>query len=249
MVIVTAVIFCLIAFIITVLFYYRKKQIEFENNIETLRLDHEKEIMKSQLEIQEETFKHISREIHDNINLSLTLAKLHLNTYVLNEEGQISSKIISSIELISNSISELRNISKGLDSDVISQQGLIKAVELEVHRLNQLGIFQIEFLVNGSSVFFDAKKDLVVFRIIQEALNNILKHANANSIMVTLDYSDSELTVSINDNGQGFDANRILENREAGLKNMKHRTKTLNGKMELKSVLGQGTEINLKIPL
>ncbi len=131
----TILILLLAGLIITLIYLYQKKQLAYQHNMETLKLDHEKTLMSAQLEIQEDTFQHISREIHDNINLSLTLAKLHLNTLNWNEKEKMACQINSSIELISQSITNLSDISKSLNSDIINSQGLITAVKKEVQKI------------------------------------------------------------------------------------------------------------------
>ena len=88
----TILIFLLAGLIITILYFYQKRQIIYEKNLNALKLDFEKNILKTQVEIQEQTFQNISREIHDNISLSLTLAKLNLNTINWNENQEIKKK-------------------------------------------------------------------------------------------------------------------------------------------------------------
>src|SRR5262245_53063350 len=110
----TFLILFLIGFIVTILFLHRRKQIKYQQNIHTLKLDHEKNLLQSKLEIQEQTFKHISQEIHDNISLSLTLAKLNLNKFILNTDSV--TLINTSIDQITKAIGDLSDISKSLDS-------------------------------------------------------------------------------------------------------------------------------------
>src|SRR5688572_14556151 len=114
---------------IALLYFYQKKKIAYQERLTRLALDHEKNLLETKIEIQEDTFQHISREIHDNIGLSLTLAKLQLNT--LNNENRESSKNLvgSSVDLISKSIEDLNNLSKALDADIIRNLGLMYALE------------------------------------------------------------------------------------------------------------------------
>ena len=130
----TILILLLAGLIITLIYFYQKKQLAYQQNMETLKLNHEKTLMETRLEIQENTFQQISREIHDNINLSLTLAKLHLNTLNWDEREKTASQINSSIELISQSITNLSDISKSLNADIINSQGLITAVNREIQK-------------------------------------------------------------------------------------------------------------------
>ena len=100
---------------------YNKKQNGFLKTMHQLKIDHEKEILSSQLEIQEQTFQYISREIHDNINLSLTLAKLNLNTLDFTNKRKLFSKINASVKLLSFSINDLNNIIYTINNSEINE--------------------------------------------------------------------------------------------------------------------------------
>src|ERR1700675_755694 len=121
LIVVSALIICMVLFIIMMLYLYRKKQVQFQISLEKIKLDHEKTLMTAQLEMQEQTFQHIAREIHDNISLSLTLVKLQLNTFDWNDKDGSSEKLNSSVKLLTKSIAELSDISKGLNADIIIQ--------------------------------------------------------------------------------------------------------------------------------
>src|SRR5829696_1278855 len=114
-----AVIFLLACLIITILYLYQKRQLLFQHNLHSLKLDFEKNLLKTQIEIQENTCQNISREIHDNISLSLTLAKLNLNTLDwLNIEHTYES-VKNSVHIIGSAISDLSNLSKSMNPDLI----------------------------------------------------------------------------------------------------------------------------------
>jgi signal transduction histidine kinase len=252
-IIATIVILALVAFMILILFLYQKKQVAFLQSLESLKLDHEKNLLKTKLEIQEQTFQNISREIHDNIGLSLTLAKLNLNMLELEKTEKSKELILSSVELISKSINDLSDISKSLNSEAISQQGLLNALQLEIDRLRRLNRFKIDFEILGNAVYFDSQKELVLYRIAQEALNNIIKHADAQNICVRVAFDSSQIRLSIKDNGKGFllveNEKTFQENMKAGLVNMQIRSALINGDMELTSEIGKGTTITVTAPL
>jgi two-component system, NarL family, sensor kinase len=246
LVIVSVLIITMLIFILSIVYLYRKKRELFGKSIEDLRLQHERTILDSRLEIQEQTFQHISREIHDNINLSLTLVKLNLNTLQDSPE-QINSKVESSVNLLSKCITELSNISQALNADIIIQQGLIQSIKDELSRIMQASKIDIFLEVTGEPVFLLAQKELIIFRIIQEAFNNILKHSNATNAYLGLDFNDNFLQVKISDKGKGFDNSSIFPSR-AGLRNMETRAKILGGTMDLNSKLNKGTTVSFKIP-
>jgi two-component system, NarL family, sensor kinase len=216
--------------------------------METMKLNHEKHLLRTQVEIQEQTFKNIAQEIHDNINLSLTLAKLNL--YTLGQNGDKTGDALTrSISLIGNAISDLTSISRGLNSEVISQQGLLRALEQEVKRIGRSTELTIHLVVSGEPVYLDSSRELFIFRIVQEAFNNIIKHAEANIVELRLHYNCERLDLTITDNGKGFKHEQVtLKPGAAGLTNIKTRTKWFNGDFIVHSAEKAGTQLFITIP-
>lgn len=245
---VSALIIMMVTFIISILWAYRKRQLVFERSLAEIKLDHEKTVLAAQLEMQEQTFEHISKEIHDNINLSLTLVKLNLNTLDWNDKVQISGKINSSVELLTKSISELSNLSKGLNADILIENGLVRTLEMEISRIRNAGTFQLEFDVTGNPIFLSTYNELIIFRIIQEAFNNIIKHSKATRCSLELFYGETEIIGTIQDDGIGFEINDISRSDHAGLKNIQMRVKSLGGTLKMDSVISKGTTIEFKFP-
>lgn len=249
LIITTAIILLLTVLIVTLIYIYKKKQLAYAQDLDKMKLEYEKSLMATQLEIQENTLQNISREIHDNINLSLTLAKLNLNTINFFDVAKTRSSISSSIELISESIENLRDISKSLSSDILSTHGLIIALEKEITRIRATGIFSIDFKLGGEPVYLDIKKELIIFRIVQEAFNNIIKHAKASHANLSLDYGLEKLTMTISDNGVGFESLESQpEKSKSGLNNMRTRIKMIEGCMGIQNGQHVGTILKFEIP-
>lgn len=245
----TFLIFLMGIVIIIIIFLYRKRQIAYLEKINNIQAINEKELLATKIEIQEQTFQHISREIHDNISLSLTLAKLHLNTVELNDKTTAANKMNLSIDLISRSIMELSDISKSLNAEFILAHGLLKAIDEELECIRQTGKLILHYNCIGTEQFLDSQKELIIFRIIQEAFNNIIKHAEAKTARLLLKYDTHELYIRIEDDGNGFNTNLPIEKEQAGLMNMRSRTKLLQGVMTLNSQTKKGTSININIPI
>jgi two-component system, NarL family, sensor kinase len=239
----------LISIILFLLYSYKNRQQRHLESITLIKQDFEKTILNTQLEIQENTFQHISREIHDNISLSLTLAKLQLNTFDWNDREKSVIKMESSIQLLGKSIAQLSDISKSLNADIIIQQGLLQALDEEMQRIRQADQFELVYEVKGSPVFLDSNKELIIFRIIQEAFNNVIKHAKASVVQLQLDYCPDQLQILIADNGRGFDPERNRNGGNAGLKNMETRAQILKGEMQVFSSAESGTNLIFTIPI
>jgi two-component system, NarL family, sensor kinase len=249
---ITFILMLLVCFILGILFIHQKKQMAYFEAIEKLKHDHERNILKTQLEITEQTFQHISREIHDNISLSLTLAKLTLNTMDWLTPDLAKNQVSASSDQITKALNDLTDISKSLSSDLINNHGLIQTLSSEIRKIDGLGLFKLIYDVRGETVFMDSQKELVIFRIIQEAFNNIIKHANATCVKLNLSYRSGHVALSISDNGDGFNLSESTIPRKnslkAGLNNMKKRAEIFNGEFSVKSQLKKGTTIFVTIP-
>lgn len=237
----------LISFIITIVYKYQQKQNIYFKEIEILKRSHENTLLQSQLEIQEQTFQTISWEIHDNIGQKLTLAKLQLNTLPYININELKKQVQDSVNIMTEAISDLTNLSRSLSSEIVLSNGLIQALELETSQLKKTGIYQVGFAVTGNPVFLDKDTELMLFRMVQEALNNVIKHAQAVAIDIELHYTSSTLILQIRDNGKGFNSQQTTNG--TGLHNINKRAAILKGRLSISSILGTGTLINIEIPL
>ena len=244
----TLLIILLVSFVSFIIYRYQIKQNAYNMEMEEMKIEHENEMLKSQVEIQEQTFENISREIHDNIGQKLTLAKLHLNTMNLNDNAVATASLNDSVNMISEAINDLSDISRSMSSEIILQNGLIKALEFEVAQLNKSSLYKINLLVNGDPFFLDSQKELVLFRIVQEALNNIMKHAAAKKIEITMNYFSDHVEMHIKDDGLGF-VNGPGCFKGTGIANMNRRAGILKGHCIVISNPGEGTQIKIEIPI
>lgn len=240
----------LVSFIAFVLLLFQRRQRAHQLGIENLKSNFEKTLLATQLEIQEQTFQNISREIHDNIGLSLTLAKLNLNTIYWSHLEQTKEKVYNSVDFISKAIEDLSYISKTLHTGYIEENGLLNALDFEIKKIRKLGLFHIQYDVMGSPVYMKTQKELVIFRIIQEVLNNSIKHAQATTIRLELNYLKDRVEIELSDNGKGFE--NSTPGRETkkgtGLMNIVKRASFIEGACEVKSKPGTGTTVLMQVP-
>lgn len=240
----------LLAFCIQyILYHYKKRQAYFVQEVEYLKLNYEKELLRTQLEIQEQTFEHISLELHDNVGHYISLAKLHLLT-LTREDKDFSDKLDASVDLLGTSLQEIRALCSNLNTSNLKNNGLIKTVEQQVAQLGKSGRFEVEFIVSGKTVYMDEKKELILFRIIQEALNNIIKHSQASKIGIQLAYCKQNMELTITDNGKGFDVKDSLNGPidSSGIRNIVNRSSLINASQKIWSEQGKGTTIQIITP-
>jgi signal transduction histidine kinase len=244
-----SVFFLLVAVgIIVLVLVYQRRQGQYVQEKAALQAAFEKELLEAQLEMQELTLKNISQEIHDNIGQTLSLAKLNLNTIHPEKTAGLPEKVANTKQLVSKAILDLRSLSKTLHTEAVLQSGFVDAVAAEMSQVEKAGVFRTSFDVSGTPVPVDAQKELILFRAVQEALNNAIKHSGADRIEVHLWYSATELQVAVRDNGTGFNATNPDAGTGSGLRNLRNRAKLIGGTLQI-NPLQPGTEIRLNLPI
>jgi len=238
----------LLVFILLILFLYRKKQMNFSIQLENIKANAERELLKTQLEIQEQTFQYISRDIHDNIGQFISLAKLQLNTLDFDHLNMAKEKIIHSADLLTQALDDLRDLSRSLSSELIRNNGLVAAIELQIAYLRKLEVLEVHFEVVGEKQFMDEQKEIFILRIIQEAANNIIRHSDARKVSILLSYEQGQLSLTVADDGKGFDTLGVRNSKSSGIINITKRAKIIGAAFNIQSSLGAGTKVNLFLP-
>ena len=201
----------------------------------------QQELLQTQLEIQEQTLKTISEEIHDNVGQVLSLAKLNLNTFENNSE----QKLQDTRQLISKAINDLRDLSRSMHGDRIAELGLQQSIADELQILQNSGEFETHLKIIGEAYKLLPQKEMVLFRIVQEALNNCIKYSKAKNITVNLDYDKENFSLSVMDDGIGFDTHARTG---IGLKSMQNRAALIGGEFSIQSAIENGTAITIILP-
>jgi signal transduction histidine kinase/ligand-binding sensor domain-containing protein len=198
--------------------------------------------------------RRIAGELHDSIGQSLAIIK---NRVVLSAESIGDEKVRRQLELITaqttQTISEVREISYALRPYLLDNLGLTKAVDSLLDKIAETSKLTIDSELDDVDNVFDPEAEMSIYRIIQESLSNIMKHAEASEAQVFVKKSERNLTILISDDGKGFDLNRV-ESRERGeggfgLFGISERVKMLGGTQEIESKIGGGTTVLIKIPV
>lgn len=206
------------------------------------------ELLQTQIEIQEQTLKNVSQEIHDNIGQVLSLVKLNLNTFTDTTESDTQKKIRDTKELVSKAINDLRDLARSMHGEKIAEIGLQQAVDNELKILQNTGQFQTHLTVIGERYKLKPQTQMVLFRIVQEALHNDIKHSKAKNISVYFDYGATAFTLTIKDDGIGFNMEKLQSAKTGiGLKSMKNRASLVGGEFSINSLENKGTDISIGI--
>ncbi len=246
----TIFILMMVAFIIRILFFAQKKQRGFNNDLLELKANYDLELYRAQSEIQEQTSLEIARELHDNVGQNLSLAKLSLSTLDLDNKDEANASLTEITDIIDIALYNLRLLTRCMNTDVVRKGGLIKSINMQVDLIQRGGKFNARLGVTGEPKVLPDTKEVFLFRIVQEAINNIIRHSKATEICISLDYSKNFLILEVQDNGSGFILDEKISGPElvSGLYNMQRRAKIIEAEFEINSQVGKGTCIKVTTP-
>jgi signal transduction histidine kinase len=237
-----------IAGIIMFIFQYRKRRIFHEEEKSAIEKQHRLELLNTQLETRQQTMQFIGSELHDSVAQKLTLASIYSQRLQFeNPDSKLSNKINSINHIINDSLSELRDLSKTLVNTSLQDTAFDHLLQQECDRVNDTGLCKCDFessYTGGISV--TAKSFL--FRVVQEFVQNSLKHAGCSRITITLGGDIDNLLLAIADNGKGFDSNNV-KSAGIGLYNMKRRIQLIGGNFNLDSEVNKGTRLQISVPV
>lgn len=223
------------------------ERVYLEKKLDEERKLKQKEITEAVISAQEKERHDISKELQDNVNQQLTVAMMYIaSAEKKNESG--SELLRQSADFILHAIEEIRRLTKGLITPLIKDFGLTKAIESLLEDVKHVQDLHIHFV---SDTFFD--EDLVydfklsIFRIIQEQLSNVLKHAHANSLIIELGRNLHSIYLSITDNGVGFDLTH--QKKGIGLYNITSRVELFNGSISIHTAPTSGCAMHISFPL
>ncbi len=224
---------------------YRKKQQEYYDQRLKLEEEFRQELLQAQLEAQESTFHSLSQELHDNIGQVLSLAKLNISLIAMNGQESVREHVTQTKELLNTAINDLRDISKTLNTDYVKEKNLEESILRELDMLKRTRKFETDFETRGAAFLISPERRLILYRIIQECLNNTVKHAGATRVAITMDYDEAALNIGIQDNGHGFDVQQT--DKGVGILNMEHRSKLIGCALSIDSKPGKGTRISITV--
>lgn len=228
---------------ILVLIYMIVKNRSRADDLFKERLDAEMALSKarheSYSEFQEEIYRKLSSEIHDNLGQLVFLTKLEVNAAMEQRDWDL---VRSALERIDYILFEVKVLTFGYDPSITNWVGLRKSIQREIDFLNKLGQFKIESELNLYEEIDMKGNELVFFRMFQEALHNAVRHSKAHLIRISARSLNRTFEFSIEDDGLGFDVNRIGPDSN-GIRNLQKRAEVLGAALEINSTIGGGTRL------
>lgn len=238
---ITLLIVVLTMIFIYVVFIKKKTTLLIEQKEKDMRF--EKELATSQVEIKEQTLNYIGQELHDDVGQKLSVVRLRQNQLISKLKNAEKEELNELSELLGECIQDIRNLSKTLITEQIIHFGLTESIEREVKRIQKLRLLKIDFITQKQDIDISPKHGLILFRIIQESINNILKHSRAKNVSIQLEDDHDTLRINISDNGKGFNTSKIQDG--SGLKNMELRAKLIHAEFSIQSELDKGTQTSI----
>jgi signal transduction histidine kinase len=216
----------------------------------TKEKEHERQTAMAIIEAQEKERKELGMELHDNVNQLLGATLLYLG--MAKKSGKADKEILetlnSCVDYVNEAITDIRNLSHRLTPSIKDNISLKAVIKSLIEPLQKTKQFEIDLQVDDfEDVVLESDVQTNVYRIIQEQLNNILKHAGASKVFINILLTKENIKLSIRDNGKGFDTTAAKEG--IGLQNMRQRVELFSGIFTISSSPGNGCELKVEIPL
>ncbi len=206
------------------------------------------------IKAQENERLKISRDLHDHIAQDLSTLKIGLETLFKDQSNDVKRKLDGLSDILQRSIAAVRDMAYDLRPPGLDQLGLVKTLYLYCEDFSKSGGVEIDFAAAGvDELPMEYEMEINIYRLIQEALNNIKRHAGASHVMIRLVASSPDIVIRIKDDGKGFNVKarrkQALEEKRMGLQSMVERVRLLDGKIQFQSKPNMGTYIRIEIPL
>lgn len=227
------------------LIYYfntRVKEAKYKRDEETARY-------RAVLEAEEKARAHIAKDLHDGLGQLLSTAKLNISG--LEDEVNEEDKVLvqNSMNLIDEAVNEVRTISHNMMPAALMEYGLVSAIESLTNTINKSKALHVNFSCKGMDNRLEENKEIALYRVIQEILNNMIKYAQADQVIIALKRVNDKVSLSISDNGQGFDVNTIHYSKGIGWRNIFSRISMVNGEIDVVSDKAKGTNIRIELTI
>lgn len=233
-------------FVINLGFTYKKKRQRHDLEMNSLRHEFEQEMLKARIETHEQVQLQLSQEIHDNVGQLLSSTKMMM-TILQRQLKEVPDVFFTTEETLSKAINELRSLSKSMNREWLERFDLIDNLENEIQRINNAGRLHIGFHC-ARLIPLTSNKQIILFRIIQETIQNTIKHAGANKLAIAISPGAAGLAIELKDDGRGFDTS-AGSNNGIGILNIKNRVRLLGGTVDWSSAAGKGTLVQISIPV
>ena len=248
--VVTALMFIIVAGSLFLYLFLKQRQKLLQNKIITIEQQKKLELTQAIIDGEEQERTRLAKELHDGIGGLMSMLKLQFTNFKKSHTAiQENAEYNTALDLLNTASQDIRKISHALMPSALERLGLIDAVEQFCTSMQASADFEIDFQHYNINERLPQRFELLAYRIIQELLNNIIKYAEAKEVLVQLAKNENHLSITIEDDGKGFDVSSIKNKDGIGLQSMQKRIELLGGKMDIDSAIGKGTSVNIELPI
>lgn len=230
--------------------FYRKKQLQNKMELQAELMKQQEQATRAVINAEENERKRIAADLHDGVGQMMSAAKMNLSAF----ENEISFKDETQkvyfdklVDLVDESCKEIRSVSHQMMPNVLLKNGLASAVNEFIDKIDNR-IIKISLYTEGLNERLDGNMETVLYRVIQECVNNVIKHSGARQMDISLIKDADGISATIEDNGRGFDTTDKQKTEGIGLRNIRSRVEFLKGTVEFDSSPGRGTLVAIHVP-
>ena len=250
-IIIAGILITVLAFSLLAFSYYKRYKLKQESQHKTQLLQEQEQATRAILFAEENERKRIAAELHDGIGQMMSVAKMNLSVFenellFTDEKQKLAFENV--INMVDESCRELRSVSHQMMPNALLKNGLANAVREFIDKIDSR-IIKVSLHAEGLKEKMDNDTESVLYRVIQECVNNVLKHSGANHLDISLIKDRDGIAATIEDNGQGFDTNESHRGEGIGFKNILSRINYLKGTVDINSRPGEGTLVAIHIPV
>jgi len=236
----------LLIILLVIFFYFLKKKNNYLVEKMESELYFQSELIKTRIEIKDQTLSEISKELHDNIGQIVSVGIMQLNMYINSGKTVHGTELKDLKDILAKSLDEIRILSRIINKDNLLQSNFIEAIRQDLERIKKLKKIQYKYTLIGGIPEINEEHDLFIYRIFQEALHNSLKHSHSDLFEVNIAITAANFRLEMKDFGIGYDV--LQTNSGLGLSNMKLRAKLIGAHLIMESD-ASGTTVTLDYPL
>jgi|GEM_PF-2793736 len=227
---------------------FKKTEYQLQNSKDQLRA-----LAASLHSAREEERLYIAREIHDRLGQGLTAMKMdvfRINKLLQNgvSAGEVIESLDKFLNVIDNQIESVRNISRELRPEVLDHFGLVSAIEWQLNEFQNKSGIEGTLTSFTETIDLESNRSIAVYRIIQEALTNIIRHSEATKVAITIKQGSTDIIIEIADNGKGISEEEITNIKSIGIIGMKERALIFHGEVNISGCVGEGTIVRIRVP-
>lgn len=239
-------IFLMVALFVVNYFIYfkRRKETMTEEHLK-MKEEFQTQLLQSRIEVQEQTFQQIGKELHDNVGQLLSTSRMLIGL-TERELQNPPDTLLTANATLGQAINEIRSLAKSLDKEWLERFSFSENIQTMIERINAGKTIEVDYL---QSVELPLRSDeqIILFRIVQEAIQNAVKHAAPTHMRIAVELEENNYLITVSDDGKGFDINSVA--KSMGLANMQHRVQLLQGTIQFNSIKDKGTTVAIRLPV